>query len=92
MSTKKQKNLFPKQIVKVDLLLGKVLEEACYDDTTGASLIICACKVLEELKLAEGSEWTSKSGDGTVTDHHMFIATEELRELLTNLGMLDDFI
>ena len=77
---------------KVDLLLEKLLEEACYNDMDGAPLIICACKVLEALELADGSEWETESKDGTVTKHYMFIATKELRELLTSLGMLDDFI
>ena len=79
-----------KETVKVDLLLERLMEKAdVSDDTSGT---IAACNVLKKLKLAECSFWTSKSEDGTFTEHYIFIATEELRELLTSLSMLNDYI
>ena len=93
MGSKKDKKAVTKTVkaeVKVDLLLDALLDEANLD-VEDADAIINACYALEALKLAEGSEMTTESQDGTtVTDHYMFIATEKLRGLLANLGMLDD--
>jgi hypothetical protein len=74
--------------VTVDFLLATLLKEADLEVDMDTWATIKACHVLEALKLVDGSEKTIESQDGTVTTHYMFIATEELRELMVADGML----
>ena len=80
---------FERDEVKVDLLLAKLMEEADLYLDMEPFKIISACHVLEKIELVVSSFMVEHTDD-SVTRKHFFMATEKLKEMMEEQGLIDD--
>ena len=93
MSVKTKKKAIEKTFeddeVKVDLLLAKLMEEANLHLDMDPFKIISACHVLEIFELVD-SGCVVEHTDDSVTRKYFFMATEKLKEMMEEQGLIDD--